>query len=528
MPLLTVVEKIAKIKRFIIILYLKKVMSKQTINNKPMKVLNIARVSLAALLAISLSLSTVFAQTAPADVENLKATTGDASVMLTWDAANGPAKITKYLVFQGTQSVTAQGGRYEKNYEVVGSTTYAVTGLTNGTKYYFAVVAFDEKGDHSENYSNEISATPLAPGTTDTAPKVSNASSLNNIEVAVAFSTQIQLPVSMPEKAFSIKENITDAKLEVLAAKVSAADSKVVIITTDKQTAGTEYIITAHSDITDTAKNPVKSGTSDTASFKGSPLDKSSVSPTPSATGIPSPSPEADIIAPVISEVSVIANNKINVIFSEAIVLKDTDSDKQFLIAEKENELSQIKVTKITLKEDKKTIELETEPQESNKEYVITVLDIKDLAGNTISQPSNANKASYISKEMQIKDILPPEDVTGFMANIIGDAVKLSWTASIDSAKDLVDQILYQSSNDGKTYIKVKNLGPAVTNYTIRNLKAGMNYTFKLTVKDTAGNESKGVITSITLPQTGAGLGISLLGTIIGLAAFHRKRKEKI
>lgn len=478
---------------------------------------------LALALASGFLLGGAFGQAAlPGDVENLKAVAADGSVTLTWNPATAATgQISKYLVFQGTQSVTAQGGRYEKNYDAGNKTTYTVTGLNNDTKYYFAVVAFDTNGEHSENYSNEISATPA--GSATASPKVSNASALNNIEVAVTFSTPVVLPAAAPEKSFSIKENITDAKLEIVGAQVSAADPKVVVITTGKQKSGNEYILTANSDITDQAKNPVKSGTSDTASFRGSALEKvlPTLDPTPSST------PAGDTVAPKIVKASPVTNNKIRIEFSEAVVIKSEQPESHFTLTEKNDETRSVEIKKVSLSEDKKSVEIETGLQVAKKEYVLTVLEVKDLAGNAVSELFNANKAAYFSVELEIKDILPPEDVTEFLAQISGDAVKLSWTASVNSAKDLVDQIVYQSTDNGKSFAKIKNLGPAVTGYTIRSLQAGMSYTFKLTVKDASGNESEGVVTTVTLPETGAGLGLGLMGTVISLVAYHRRLGRK-
>lgn len=478
---------------------------------------------LALVLASGLLFSGAFGQAAlPADVENLKAVASDGSVTLTWNPVTGvTGQISKYLVFQGTQSVTAKGGRYEKNYDAGNKTTYTVTGLNNGTKYYFAVVAFDANGEHSENYSNEVSATPAGEATSS--PKVSNASALNNVEVAVTFSTTVVLPASAPEKSFSIKENITDAKLEIIGAQVSVADPKVVVITTGKQKAGNEYILTANSDITDSAKNPVKSGTSDTASFRGSALAKALPTLTPS----PSATPTGDTVAPKIVKISPLTNNKVSIEFSEEVAIKNDQPESHFTLTEKNDETRLVEIKKVSLSADKKSVEIETGLQVAKKEYVLTVLGVKDLVGNSVSELFNANKASYFSTELEIKDILPPEEVTKFLAQISGDAVKLSWTASVNSAKDLVDQIVYQSTDNGKNFAKIKNLGPAVTSYTIRSLKAGMSYTFKLTVKDASGNESAGVLTTVTLPETGAGLGLSLMGTIIGLVAYHRRSRAK-
>ncbi|MCL5277796.1 MAG: carboxypeptidase regulatory-like domain-containing protein [Deltaproteobacteria bacterium] len=80
-------------------------------------------------------------------------TAGNGQVSLTWSASTGA---TSYNIYKSTTS----GGPYTK----VGSTTntsYTVTGLTNGTTYYFVVTAVNSNGE--SGYSNQASATPLSP-----------------------------------------------------------------------------------------------------------------------------------------------------------------------------------------------------------------------------------------------------------------------------------------------------------------------------------------------------------------------------
>jgi hypothetical protein len=72
-----------------------------------------------------------------------------ASVSLAWDAASG---VSGYKVHYGTAS-----GAYTASINVGNKTTYAGSGLTNGTKYYFAVTAYDSSGIESSP-SNEVSA----------------------------------------------------------------------------------------------------------------------------------------------------------------------------------------------------------------------------------------------------------------------------------------------------------------------------------------------------------------------------------
>ncbi|HET8589014.1 MAG TPA: fibronectin type III domain-containing protein, partial [Nakamurella sp.] len=100
---------------------------------------------------------------------DLTATAGDAQVDLSWTAPtdDGGSPILGYNVFVGTEpggesATPVNGGT------LVPGTTYTVTGLTNGTTYYFVVEAVNDVG--SSDPSNEASATPEAEETVPGAP----------------------------------------------------------------------------------------------------------------------------------------------------------------------------------------------------------------------------------------------------------------------------------------------------------------------------------------------------------------------
>ncbi|MCL4557203.1 MAG: fibronectin type III domain-containing protein [Deltaproteobacteria bacterium] len=96
----------------------------------------------------------------PAAPTNLIATPADAQVTLQWNASSGA---TSYNVYQSTTS----GGPYSK-VNATTTTDYIVTGLTNGTEYYFVVTAVNSAGD--SGYSNEVGATPQASSTKPNPP----------------------------------------------------------------------------------------------------------------------------------------------------------------------------------------------------------------------------------------------------------------------------------------------------------------------------------------------------------------------
>ncbi|MFC5472327.1 cellulose binding domain-containing protein, partial [Cohnella suwonensis] len=90
----------------------------------------------------------------PAAPTGLTAAAGNAQVALSWTASAGA---TSYTVKRATTS----GGPYANVATGVTATSYADTGLTNGTTYYYVVSASNAAGE-SVN-SAQASATPAAP-----------------------------------------------------------------------------------------------------------------------------------------------------------------------------------------------------------------------------------------------------------------------------------------------------------------------------------------------------------------------------
>ena len=93
--------------------------------------------------------------TVPASPTNLTATAGDAQVSLSWSAPtnNGGEAITGYTVKYSNGTVVATTG--------AGTTSYTVSGLTNGTSYTFIVTANNSVGSSAP--SSSVSVTPFAP-----------------------------------------------------------------------------------------------------------------------------------------------------------------------------------------------------------------------------------------------------------------------------------------------------------------------------------------------------------------------------
>jgi fibronectin type 3 domain-containing protein len=92
----------------------------------------------------------------PASPAGLSASGGNGLVNLTWTAATGAKS---YNVYQGTSS-GAEGAAPVKS--GISATNTTVTGLANGTTYYFTVAGVDTGGVSAK--SAEAQATPAAPG----------------------------------------------------------------------------------------------------------------------------------------------------------------------------------------------------------------------------------------------------------------------------------------------------------------------------------------------------------------------------
>jgi len=105
----------------------------------------------------------------PGPPTGLTATTGNAQVSLTWipPASDGGAELIGYDVYLGTSSHGESATPV--NAALITSTGYTVTGLANGTTYYFTVDAVNDADLHSAA-SAEASATPVAPTTAPGSP----------------------------------------------------------------------------------------------------------------------------------------------------------------------------------------------------------------------------------------------------------------------------------------------------------------------------------------------------------------------
>lgn len=472
--------------------------------------------------------------TFPDDVENVKAIAGDASATLTWNVAKDNVGIKGYKIYYGTKSVVTDGADYEVGPVDVGNKiTHTVKGLVNNSKYYFAVTAYDAAGNESENYSVEVSSTPSASAKSNDkeAPKVSKAEAVDKSHVKITFSEGVQLPTVNPQSAFSIKNDTTGAQLTVQDAVVDTADTtqKTVVLTTADQAKDAPYILTAGIDVKDLAANPIVSGTSDTAAFTGTdvePLKQAATQQTP--------------VGPQLLSVTALDNTHVEIVFSKPVVLKTNKVDS-FLITEAPDFDVVLEITAVEANASGTRVTLTTQPQKAVN-YNLIAVDVADTEKNVIDPANNATTFMGMAAsantqatqqptqqptqtQTQVVDKTPPEDVTNFTAAMLKKLVAtLTWAKSLNSQNDLANYVLYMST-DGNTYGQPILIDPTASTFDVTDVVPGVKYFFKLAAKDVGGNESTGIITTFTLPETGPELGLLLVGSF-GLAKFMKKRKK--
>ncbi len=132
------------------------------------------------------------ASTPPGAPTGLTASGGNTQVRLSWNASVGA---TSYHLKRSTSSGA------ETQISAPTSTSYTDTGLTNGTKYYYVVVAANSGGDSTN--SAEVSATPTAASTPPGAPTGLSATG-GNAQVRLSWSA------SAGAASYNVKRSTTN------------------------------------------------------------------------------------------------------------------------------------------------------------------------------------------------------------------------------------------------------------------------------------------------------------------------------
>lgn len=503
--------------------------------------------------ALVFSVQLAFAGGTPTNVTGLDATPIDAnSIGLTWDTARDGdgGLVDHYRIYYGSFSVFEAGeGDYEYDVDTPNNNnSYVVSDLNPATPYYFSVTAISSDDLESEEYSFEVSATTLGeaeeeaeePMEDTTSPTVTGVTAPDKMHVQVVFSEAVQLPAATPEASFGIVEQVNPANtLTVISAVIDAMDStnKTVLLETSEQTADINYIVTAGVAIKDLAGNPIVSGNTDSGLFLGSAeepvvAEEEMVEEEVMPEEEPVSEPEAETTeAPVAAE---------NCQQDFGCFLKHIVDCSAGLVTEMDEQYEY--KLELTGEDGANCMVKYTASKHPSLLFAGNTMDCKVVKGTY--KDAEAYRAAFDKANCTgdlvdgytattLKDTTPPENVTNllltFREQLEKYVVMLSWTPSLNTAKDLVDQILYMSMDRGKSYDGGKPLGAVVAKTEVADLDGGKEYTFKMTTKDAAGNESTGAVKSIRLPQTGMGAGLLLLVSAFGARrALRRKEDDRL
>lgn len=504
--------------------------------------MNTKKLAISIISALVFGSSVAMAAGIPENVSGVKASAVDAtSIGLNWKAAkDGEGTAVKnYRIYYGTISVLELGeGDYEKQMDTPNNnTSFVVTGLKSNTKHYFAVTAISTDNKESTEYSLEANATtkaeaavPAEGGADTAAPTVASVSAPDKQHVKMVFSEAVQLPIASPEASFGIVEQINPAnELTVKSAVLDPTDTskKTILMETSDQKASMNYILTAGVGVKDLAGNPIVSGGADSGLFLGSAVE-------PVKAAAP---------APVVTQTPAAAAQAVDCAKDLKCLLTHMADCTLASVAQADEAATTEYKIEVTGAEDANCKVKYTASKHPNVLFAGATMDCK-VAKGTYATMEDFNKAVDTKncagtlvdgyKALAVvaaKDTTPPENITklllSFKKELEKFVVMMSWTPSLNTAKDLVDQLLYMSLDKGKNYDTGKSLGALVAKTEVANLDAGTEYAFKITTKDASGNESTGVVKSIRLPQTGAGIGLLLLGSLGAAKRLLKRKKEE-
>jgi len=216
-----------------------------------------------ALLALFLSGPIAYAQeffTPPAEVTNVSVMASSGQIELTWDeGVDEDGLITGYKLYYGTSSVQTPEDMYESEL-AVSENSATLTDLTNNTRYYIAITAVDDEENESLTYSQEVSATPMAPSP----PTIEDIEHLSNTEIIVNMSEPTT--AENPKQAFQVQaagatESVPISQAEFIGTSVILNFEEGVLLD------GTTYTVTATESVEDSNGETVIRGSGDTGTF---------------------------------------------------------------------------------------------------------------------------------------------------------------------------------------------------------------------------------------------------------------------
>jgi hypothetical protein len=239
---------------------------------------------------------------APGEVQNVVAVAGDGQVTLSWDeAVDADGVVNEYKVYYGTTAVQTAEDMYEDEVTAgIGLLTHTITGLANGTSYFFAVTAVDDEQMESDTYSVEVSATPAG---------VVVVESIKVLDVRQNWDNEVQLIMSKdvffapgedPRESFIITGK--DSGTQIAINEIQVKDTQLVLITAEDFVAGQAYQIVATAKVEDKDGKSVEAGSMDRVEFVAVRFSEEPVTSTEPDAGTEDPNAGTTVVEPSAGE----------------------------------------------------------------------------------------------------------------------------------------------------------------------------------------------------------------------------------
>ncbi len=300
------------------------------------------------------------------------------------------------VVVSFSEALQASGAQNAANYSISGGIT--VTGaVMNGTQVTLTTSSHSFNQQYTVTVSNvkDLAGNLINPNANSaqyilegdtTPPEVTGASITNQTTVVVSFSEALQASGAQNAANYSISGGIT-----VTSAVMNGTQ---VTLTTSSHSFNQQYTVTV-SNVKDLAGNLINPNANSAQYML-----------------------EGDTTPPEVTGASILAATSVSITFSEALEQNSSQTIGNYSIT------NGITVSGAVLSSDGKKVTLTTSAHTSGQSYVVTVNNVKDLAGNVINP--NANTAGYSF----FNDTTPPE-LTG--ASLSGNkTVLLTFSEELD------------------------------------------------------------------------------------------------
>jgi hypothetical protein len=365
------------------------------------------------------------------------------SVTLTWDA-NSESDLSGYRVYYGQQS-----RNYDDFVDVGNVTTFKISNLDPGKKYYFAVTAYDFSTNES-GFSAEVSADIPSQSDPSNPPELVAAAPKGETQIDVIFSEALDKFSAESAANYSISNGVL-----VLGAILDGDQTTVHLITSTHER-DRSYTLSV-SNVKDTDGNTIAAGSSRNYSISGAPTS-------------------GDTTPPQVTYVGAVSATELDVIFSEPLQKSSAETVGNYAIN------NNVQVLQARQSATTSIVRLTTSPHQVGASYTLTMNNIRDAAGNPI--PSNSSMSYQIPQAGP--DQSPPR-LTSAMARG-ATQIDVSFNETLDKAS-AENKGNYAINRNIQILGAVLDANQVTVHLLTSNHQTG-DYTLTVNrVKDLAGNQ---------------------------------------